>query len=308
MISIINFEYFKVFYYVAKAKNITRAAEEMYISQPAVTKTLQSLESQLGCELIVRSNKGIDLTPDGLRFFNMIAPSCEELISVERCISQGCLHAGTISISVNPPMLDRLTKILLAYRKKYPQIDVRVDTDIPEMKRQYLRDKSRDIIVDLEGIIDRDQKILDGWTTTTIFGVPLRAYAGEGLAQLFPEPVNLIELLSYPLLLPSENGFLDILCQNLDREQVEKIKPMQMSGSLSVQRVLAAMNEGILFSFDINEPDDLTAYGLTRLDVIDPLPVHSVVMYAQEECRMSTPALAFKNLLLKHMLGISAPQ
>ena len=50
-----NYEYYKIFYYVGKHKNITKAAAEMYSSQPAVTRAIQNLESELGCRLFTRN-------------------------------------------------------------------------------------------------------------------------------------------------------------------------------------------------------------------------------------------------------------
>ena len=58
----INFEYFKVFYYVAKNKNISKAANELMISQPAISKTLRNLEEQIGCPLFSRNKNGVSLT------------------------------------------------------------------------------------------------------------------------------------------------------------------------------------------------------------------------------------------------------
>ncbi len=54
-----------VFYEVAKAKNITKASEELFISQPAVTQTIKKLEKELGVFIFIRSKKGMKLTKIG---------------------------------------------------------------------------------------------------------------------------------------------------------------------------------------------------------------------------------------------------
>ena len=46
-----NFEYYKIFYYVAKYENLTKAATALKTSQPAVTRTIHKLEGELGCRL-----------------------------------------------------------------------------------------------------------------------------------------------------------------------------------------------------------------------------------------------------------------
>ena len=68
----INFEYYKVFYYVAKYKKISLAAEKLYISQPAVTQTIKKLEEQMGGNLLVRTPKGIELSETGKMLYELI--------------------------------------------------------------------------------------------------------------------------------------------------------------------------------------------------------------------------------------------
>ncbi len=61
----INFEHYKIFYYVAKYENITKAATALGSNQPNVTRIMKLLESQLGCRLFVREPRGISLTKEG---------------------------------------------------------------------------------------------------------------------------------------------------------------------------------------------------------------------------------------------------
>ena len=60
-----NFEYYRIFYYVAKYGNLTRAASALNTSQPAVTRTIHKLEDDLGCRLFIRSKMGMELTAEG---------------------------------------------------------------------------------------------------------------------------------------------------------------------------------------------------------------------------------------------------
>ena len=60
----LNFDYYKVFYYVSKYGSLTRAAHVLMTSQPAVTRTIHNLENELGCRLFIRSKTGVELTPE----------------------------------------------------------------------------------------------------------------------------------------------------------------------------------------------------------------------------------------------------
>jgi DNA-binding transcriptional LysR family regulator len=83
-----NFEYYKVFYYVAKYRNITSAARELSLTQPSVTKAIQNLETQLGCRLFTRSKKGAALTTEGEMTYQRIISACELIFSAEEEIEQ----------------------------------------------------------------------------------------------------------------------------------------------------------------------------------------------------------------------------
>ncbi len=61
----INYEYYKIFYYVAKTASISAAAKELCVSQPAVSQAVKSLEQAIGINLFIRTKKGVSLTGAG---------------------------------------------------------------------------------------------------------------------------------------------------------------------------------------------------------------------------------------------------
>ena len=61
----INFELYRIFYVVANNGNITKASEELNISQPAISKSIKNLEDQLGGALFTRTKRGVILTEEG---------------------------------------------------------------------------------------------------------------------------------------------------------------------------------------------------------------------------------------------------
>ena len=68
----INFELYKVFYEVANAKSISKGAEKLMISQPAVTQSIKTLEDELNGKLFIRTPKGVILTNEGEILYNYI--------------------------------------------------------------------------------------------------------------------------------------------------------------------------------------------------------------------------------------------
>ena len=80
----INFEYYKIFYYVAKYENITRAATALGSNQPNVTRVMKLLESQLGCRLFIREARGIRLTEEGERLYSHVEVAYRHLMNVTK--------------------------------------------------------------------------------------------------------------------------------------------------------------------------------------------------------------------------------
>ena len=65
----VNFEYYKIFYYVAKDGSFTKAARALGSTQPNVTRAMNCLEQQLNTTLFIRTNRGVQLTPEGERLY-----------------------------------------------------------------------------------------------------------------------------------------------------------------------------------------------------------------------------------------------
>ena len=70
----ISFEYYRIFYYVAKYENITKAAMVLKSSQPNVTRIIHILEDQLDCRLFLREPRGLKLTEEGKRLYAHVMP------------------------------------------------------------------------------------------------------------------------------------------------------------------------------------------------------------------------------------------
>lgn len=124
----INLEYYKLFYYVAKYKSITLAAETLSISQPAVSQAVKHLENNLGCHLFVRTSKGVRLTKEGEMLFSYVERGYETIISGEKKLSEMLnLENGEICIGASDMTLQfYLLPYLEQFHEKYPKIRVKV--------------------------------------------------------------------------------------------------------------------------------------------------------------------------------------
>ena len=92
-----NLEYFKVFYYVAKHGSVTKAANELAISQPAVSQSLRQLEKSLGVSLFARASRGVKLTGEGQLLYSYVEKGYEQIEQgVEKVSRMQNLELGEI--------------------------------------------------------------------------------------------------------------------------------------------------------------------------------------------------------------------
>ena len=90
---------YKVFLTVAQTKNISKAAELLYISQPAISYDIKMLESALGGKLFYRTPKGVELTPEAEKLYNAVSNGFNILSVGEKIFTEDRnLQTGELSI------------------------------------------------------------------------------------------------------------------------------------------------------------------------------------------------------------------
>lgn len=112
-----NLSSYWIFYTVANAGNISKAAKELYISQPAISKSIQKLEESLNCKLFSRSSRGVILTDEGNLLYGHVKEAFETLNLGEDKLKRSIeLGVGHISIGVSSTLCKY---ILLPYLSEF---------------------------------------------------------------------------------------------------------------------------------------------------------------------------------------------
>ncbi len=124
----ITYDYYRIFYYVAKYGGISQAANALMRGQPNISKTVQTLEDQLGCKLLVRSNRGVTLTPEGEKLYRHLKVAFEHIsaaeneILSERDLESGIISIATTEIALYGSVLSALTK----FSTDHPHVKVKL--------------------------------------------------------------------------------------------------------------------------------------------------------------------------------------
>ena len=128
----VDLELYRVFYTVAKHKHMTKASEELHISQPAISQSIKKLEDQLGGTLFLRSNKGMDLTSEGKMFYEYVKGALELINNAENeFTSFKDLSKGEVKIGCSTTLTKLvLVKSLKDFHLDYPNININITNDL----------------------------------------------------------------------------------------------------------------------------------------------------------------------------------
>lgn len=123
-----DLELYKIFYTVAFYKNISRAAEALFISQPAVSKSIKNLETAVDVKLFSRNSKGVTLTTEGAIFYEYIEKALAIIAEGEKTLAElKSKKQGMITIGVSTTLCKHfLLPHLKPFMNQYPQIQVKI--------------------------------------------------------------------------------------------------------------------------------------------------------------------------------------
>ena len=151
-----NLSSYRIFYAVANNRNISRAAKELYISQPAISKSIQKLEDNLDVKLFERSSRGVTLTPEGELLYKHVKSAFETLaIGEDRLRRSIALGLGNLTIGASSTLCKYvLLPYLKDFIKEYPHINISIACHSTNQTLRLLEEGKLDI-----GLIGRPENV-----------------------------------------------------------------------------------------------------------------------------------------------------
>lgn len=195
----VNLELYRVFYTVAKCGSLTKAAEELYISQPAVSQAIKQLETQLGGKLFNRTHKGMELSETGgkqifatveqaLKLFDEAESKYAELKDTATGIVRICA-SDTVATHFLLPYIKE-------YHAKYPNVNLILQNGTSSETIELLKNNKGDI-----GFVNLPIDDSDINLSNTVMQLHDTFVASDKFIELIGETVDLKRLQDYPLLM-----------------------------------------------------------------------------------------------------------
>ena len=195
----VNLELYRVFYAVARCGSLTKAAEELFISQPAVSQAVKQLENQLGGKLFIRTHRGMELSePGGRQMFEAVEQALRILDGAEaRYAELKNTATGVLRICASDTVATHfLIDYIKLYHEMYPDVKIVIQNCTSAETIENIRGKKGDIgFVNLP-VDDRDVNL-----SNKVMQLHDIFVASEAFSELTAGPVPLARLHDYPLLM-----------------------------------------------------------------------------------------------------------
>lgn len=282
-----NLSTYRIFFEVAKQGNISKAAESLYISQPAISKTIVRLEDNLNVKLFKRNSRGVSLTEEGEVLFRHVQEAIHHIEEAENALQKmKDYHIGHLDIGASTTLC---RYILLPYLKKFmeefPNIQINLKNQDSAKNIQVLEAQDIDIaLVAIPKHLSPNQKVILEQEVEDIF-VASPKYI-ENLKVLHGNNFSLFQNATV-MLMDDKNvsrHYIDMYIREnqLDFKQVIALNTMDLLIDF------AKIDMGISCVIRSFVEKDLENGSLVQIDIAPPIPRRKIgFMYHANNCSKS---------------------
>lgn len=294
----INFELYKFFYFAADELNFSKAAQNLHVTQSAVSQAIKSLESQLEVTLFFRQGRNIRLTFEGEVLFKHVEKAFNFIKSAENSINSiKSLDEGTVFIGAS----DTITRYLLlskikAFNALYPKVKLSINNRPSPRSVERLKNGEIDIaIINLNPNVDYDGLEIIPFSTIDNIFIATEAYLSTKLySRLSLKDVN-----AYPLICLEEKSTTRKILEEFYRIHQLNLQPSFEFGSLEVILEAVKANMGIGFVSKNVAEHDLSTGKIRQVQIIEDIPKINVGILTNKSKPLSLATQKFLNILLE---------
>lgn len=291
----INFELYKVFYYVAKTLSFSEASKELFISQSAVSQSIKTLEKRLNQPLFIRSTKKVQLTKEGLLLYKHIEPAINLISKGESQILEAhTLKGGQLRIGASDTICRYfLVPFLNEFHQSYPDVHIKVTNGTSMQCVDLLENNQVDLIVtnSPNTKLNSIQNVKQICTFTDVFVANPTAFP-----TLAEQEISLKQLLTYPILMLEQHTTTSQFLHRLFlQNQLELVPAIELSSN-DLLIDLAKIGLGIAFvpNYCIKKQDK----ELIVIQMSKKLPERELVAAYNEQFPLTSAAEKFLEFLL----------
>jgi DNA-binding transcriptional LysR family regulator len=270
---------------------MSKAAEELHISQPAVSQSIKNLENQLDGTLFIRSNKGLTLTEEGKMFYNHIKQAIESISKAENEFTYfKDLNIGQVRIGISTT----LTKLILLnplerFHDKYPNITIDITNDLTSNLVSMLQNGLLDFV-----ILNEDDKEHENLDITYIREIEHCFISNKELDKIN----SFEEIQKYPLILQKKESNTRQYLDSFSLEHKIILNPTLEVVSQDLVVELTKIGLGIGFIIKDLIIDDLNNNKLYEVSINEQLPKKNIWLATNKNTIPTFATKKFINTIL----------
>lgn len=289
----INYELYKVFYYVAKTLSFSEASKKLYISQSAVSQSIKALEKKLDQTLFIRSTKRVKLTPEGEILFKHIEPAVNLIVRGENQIMDAnAMNGGQIRIGASDTICRYyLVPYLKEFHEHFPNVHIKVTNATSANCVGLLENELVDFIV----CNSPNPRLNNLRNVTKVKEFRDVFVASSEYEHLKHKQLELSELLDYPILMLDKASMTSEFLHGLfQQHQLDLVPEIELSSN-DLLIDLARIGLGLAFVPDFCiKADDKDLFMLKTQDI---LPTRHLVVAYNDKLPLSEASRYFIELL-----------
>ena len=289
----INYELYKVFYYVARTLSFSEASKCLFISQSAVSQSVKVLEKKLGQTLFIRSTKKVQLTPEGEILFKHIEPAMNLIQKGEnQLLEANSLNGGQLRIAASDTICRYyLVPYLNQFHKAYPNVHIKVFNFTSIECAHVLENGQVDFILSNYP----NSGLLASHSVRAIHEFHDVFVASAEAFPLTDQILTLEELKEYPIMmLDRKSTTSEFLHSMFQRSHLDLVPEIELS-STDLLIDLARIGLGIAFVPDFCIPADESQLYILKL--AQSLPARKLVVASNGSVPLSQAAKQFMDML-----------
>ena len=298
----VDWEYYKIFYYVAKYQNFTRAARAMGNSQPNITRAMNLLEQEIHCTLFIRTNRGVRLTPEGEKLYIRVSAAMEQLQTAEEELHESSgLEHGTISIGASETALNiYLLEKLRTFHMEYPGIRLKIYNHSTPQAVQAVKNGEIDFaVVTTPTDVETPLKKVDLYSFQEIL------VGGKTFMALGSQELSLAEVQNYPFIcLGRETQTWKFYQQIFERHGLELMPDTEVATTDQILPLVK--NElGMAFLPEAMAREAIEKGEIIELSLRESVPQRSVCMVYDRQHPLSAAAKELKSRMWQSVAAVS---
>lgn len=296
----INYELYKVFYYVGKTLSFSDASKQLFISQSAVSQSIKVLEKKLNKVLFDRSTKRVKFTEDGEILYKHVETAINLIIRGENQILENDkVSNGQLKIAASDELIKHyLVPVIDAFHKEYPDIHIKLMSMESSNCTEMLEAKHADLV-----IATSPCGSITGYTVEEIKEFKDVFVVRKEAFDFDDELVKMSDLIQYPILMMNkENNSSKYLHSLFLKHSLDLVPDMELSNHELLLK-LAKAGLGIAFvpEFCMDENDE----ELMQIETYENIPKRKIIAAYDDESNNYKEVKDFMRMVMSRRYGMS---